>query len=188
MRSSNAGLILIVLGLLFLLDNMGYIDFGDIMSTYWPLILVLVGIRIILRHNRDESGRDSAKSAGQSKSSGINDSDYSNVMGDVRMNFANKEISYQTVNNIFGDIDLDFSESKLLADASVKVSAIFGTIHIKLPKNTKADIEGSNIAGDIQIFQQTESGFFKNIRHGDKSVGSVRFKVSVIFGDIHVTD
>lgn len=188
MRSSNAGLILITLGLLFLLDNMGYLDFGEIISTYWPLILVLIGIRIILRHKRDEPERDRYKGTEQAHSHGKYDSDYSNIMGDVHMNFANKEISYQTVNNIFGDMDLDFSESKFLADASVKVSAIFGTIRIRLPKKMNADIEGSNIAGDIQIFEQVESGLFKNIRYGEKGAGNARFKISVIFGDIRVTD
>ncbi len=42
------GLILILLGGLFLLDQMGKLDFGDIMSTYWPVIIILVGLSIIV--------------------------------------------------------------------------------------------------------------------------------------------
>ncbi|MDD8027860.1 MAG: DUF5668 domain-containing protein [Acidobacteriota bacterium] len=42
------GLILILLGGLFLLDQMGRLDFGNVMSTYWPVILILIGLSIII--------------------------------------------------------------------------------------------------------------------------------------------
>lgn len=38
------GLVLIVVGVLFLLDRMGQLDFGTLFSKYWPLILILAGI------------------------------------------------------------------------------------------------------------------------------------------------
>ncbi len=41
------GLILIVIGILFLLDNLGY-SIGSI-GKWWPVILVLIGIRLIFR-------------------------------------------------------------------------------------------------------------------------------------------
>jgi hypothetical protein len=37
------GLLLILLGALLLLDQMEKLDFGDIISRYWPLILVIAG-------------------------------------------------------------------------------------------------------------------------------------------------
>jgi hypothetical protein len=38
------GLLLILLGVFFLLDQMGQLDFGYIISRYWPLILVFAGL------------------------------------------------------------------------------------------------------------------------------------------------
>jgi len=38
------GLVLILLGVLFLLDQMGRADFGDLVSGWWPLILVAAGL------------------------------------------------------------------------------------------------------------------------------------------------
>jgi len=38
------GLILILLGVLFLLDQMGRADFGDLVSRWWPLILIAAGL------------------------------------------------------------------------------------------------------------------------------------------------
>ena len=45
------GLLLILFGVLFLLDQMGKLDFGWIISQYWPLILVFAGIWHIVSNN-----------------------------------------------------------------------------------------------------------------------------------------
>jgi len=44
------GLILIGLGILFLLDQLGRLDFGDIFSDYWPVILILIGLWSLASH------------------------------------------------------------------------------------------------------------------------------------------
>lgn len=48
------GLILIVIGVLLLLFNMGYINFNIFTSFFdlWPLLLVAIGINIIFKNNR----------------------------------------------------------------------------------------------------------------------------------------
>jgi predicted membrane protein len=38
------GFILIILGALFILDTFDIMDFGDTFSTWWPLILIIVGL------------------------------------------------------------------------------------------------------------------------------------------------
>jgi predicted membrane protein len=45
------GLILIIIGILFLLDRMGQIDFGSLFSKYWPLLLILAGLWHLLANN-----------------------------------------------------------------------------------------------------------------------------------------
>ncbi|HEY6191527.1 MAG TPA: cell wall-active antibiotics response protein LiaF [Bacteroidota bacterium] len=49
MRNLYWGFILIIIGILILLDNLGVADFGDVMSNFWPLILVFWGLAILLR-------------------------------------------------------------------------------------------------------------------------------------------
>ena len=61
--SLSWGIILIVLGVLLILDRMGYAEFdlGRFLHTWWPLILVIVGLSMLLddgrrkKHDRDES-------------------------------------------------------------------------------------------------------------------------------------
>ncbi|MFZ2054055.1 MAG: DUF5668 domain-containing protein [Candidatus Aminicenantales bacterium] len=51
------GLILILLGVLFLFDRMGRLDFGDLISRWWPLILIAAGLwHLIANQFRDIIG------------------------------------------------------------------------------------------------------------------------------------
>jgi predicted membrane protein len=42
------GLILVIFGVLFLLDRLGEFNFGDVISTYWPVILIILGFAILI--------------------------------------------------------------------------------------------------------------------------------------------
>ena len=50
------GLLLIGLGVLFLLDRLRVEDFGDLLRTYWPSIIILFGISHVLRRESIWSG------------------------------------------------------------------------------------------------------------------------------------
>lgn len=50
------GIILILLGLGFLLDQTGYIQFGDIISVYWPVILIIGGLTGLLDRKSSKTG------------------------------------------------------------------------------------------------------------------------------------
>jgi hypothetical protein len=43
-----SGLLIIAAGVIFLLANMDKLDFGDFISTYWPMILILIGLSHLL--------------------------------------------------------------------------------------------------------------------------------------------
>lgn len=44
------GIIIIILGILFLSNNLGWTDIGiwELATTYWPLILIYIGVRNIV--------------------------------------------------------------------------------------------------------------------------------------------
>ena len=46
------GLILVVIGVVFLLRNLGFLPEGA-WSTLWPVLLVLLGLFLIWRHGRE---------------------------------------------------------------------------------------------------------------------------------------
>lgn len=54
MKFSTPGVILIVIGVIFLLRNLGLadIDFIPLLRTWWPLILVAAGIGMFFNQRR----------------------------------------------------------------------------------------------------------------------------------------
>lgn len=52
-RSGVGAYILIVLGIIFLLSNFGWLPrLGPLMGQWWPLILIIIGILILTRRFR----------------------------------------------------------------------------------------------------------------------------------------
>jgi hypothetical protein len=51
-----AGLLIIVIGVIFLLGSLDKVDVGDLISEYWPLILIAIGLWHILAHNFRQVG------------------------------------------------------------------------------------------------------------------------------------
>jgi predicted membrane protein len=50
------GILLIALGVLFLLDQMGRLDFGDLVGRFWPVFFILLGLSILLSNNFKNAG------------------------------------------------------------------------------------------------------------------------------------
>lgn len=64
------GLFLIGLGVIFLFDNLGLLDFGNFISDFWPVILIAIGARIIWKaRNEGEKNVLGGKPEEQSSSS-----------------------------------------------------------------------------------------------------------------------
>lgn len=57
-KGTGIGIFFIVLGLLFLLNNLELLDIslGEIIRVYWPVILIWLGVDKLLR--RDEKSKE----------------------------------------------------------------------------------------------------------------------------------
>ena len=49
------GIVLILIGIAFLLSNLDLVDFGDLVR-FWPVILIAVGLRMVIRDRNSGSG------------------------------------------------------------------------------------------------------------------------------------
>jgi hypothetical protein len=51
-KSKFGAYILIVLGIIFLLSNLGWLPrLGPLVAQGWPLILIIVGVLLLIRHS-----------------------------------------------------------------------------------------------------------------------------------------
>jgi predicted membrane protein len=190
------GGILILFGVLFLLDNFYYIDFGDVISTYWPLILVAIGIKIIYdrrdpRVEGEESRETFAATAGEGGKSSKDGLSESNVFGDIQLQAASENFRGGSVSNVFGDIKLDLSEIKLDRGlTNVFISGVFGDVTVITPKGIPFKARTNSVAGDILVRGNKKEGLFTKLEHiegeYDKAAEKLYIQCSIVFGSINI--
>ncbi len=191
------GIILIAMGALFLFQNFNFLDIGDILSTFWPLILVALGLKIIYDRksaNEDEADfevvneTDKKKGTSQLSSDKISNT---NVFGDVNINITSQQFSGGSVSNVFGDVRIDLSQARVIdKNCKLFVNGIFGSIHIKLPKSVSAKIKANSIAGEINLKEESHDGLFVNEKLEDpnfkESAERIYINSSIVFGSVTV--
>jgi predicted membrane protein len=190
------GLILVLLGVLFLLDNFYIIDFSEAISTFWPLILIVIGIKILLDKKRDNSHHKTDSGTGpinmkSYKESGSGRISESNVFGDIHMKIDSESFTGASVNNVFGDIRLDLSGVKLTQEITkIHVSGVFGDVTIDIPDGIALNVRSNSVAGDISIRGNRKDGLFPNLTYQDEAYVKAKQKIdlqcSIVFGSINV--
>ena len=189
------GVILILFGVLFLLDNFYFLDFGDIMYTYWPLLLVAIGIKILLDHRRQQTETNKFDSqnpvnihGGTSQTDGISES---NIFGDINLNITSENFRGGSVSNIFGDMKIDISNTKAhKGTVKVFISGVFGDVTVIAPKDVPLKTRCSSVAGDISVRGSKKEGLFPkfDLVEGayDTSNTKLLISVSIVFGSINI--
>lgn len=53
------GIVLLGIGLVFLLDNFGLdIDLWDVVTEFWPMVLIIIGIKMIYTHYTSKNEKE----------------------------------------------------------------------------------------------------------------------------------
>jgi|WetSurMetagenome_2_1015567.scaffolds.fasta_scaffold546126_2 predicted membrane protein len=190
MRNLFGGLILITFGVLFLLDNLGYADFGDVISHYWPLILIFWGASILIHPKRNASSthQPNFDSTYQSSSELIHQS---NVFGDIFTKIAATNFRGGSISTVFGDSTIDLSGAAWSeGDHELKIHGVFGNSLIILPKDSAVSINANSTFGSLVVLGQSKSGFSSDIQTtaGNFESTNNRLKITItkVFGDVRV--
>ena len=192
-RPYLGAIILITLGVLFLLDNLGVADFGTIISTYWPLILILIGIRIFFRYGRSstQSSPSGSVISGATQESNASMINNSNVFGDVDLKFNSKEFRGGSISNTFGDMNIDLSEIALAeGEQLLKIDGVFGDLHVLVPKDIEITATTHSVFGDVRVLGNMKSGFGQEIFYSSPNYSAASKKLRIVsnqmFGDVKV--
>lgn len=201
-RSLWPGLILLILGILFLLDNLEVASFGHIVRTYWPLILIIIGTSILFRrrlpalesHEPQFGSTASASSdtarASQSETSSDTISETS-VFGNISVKSVSKNFRGGTLSTVFGSIDVNLTSAELApGEQHLGANSVFGSVHITLPKDIGLYVRSSCLFGDMTIMNQKRGGIaseivFKSDNY-DTAAKKLNISASQVFGDIKI--
>ena len=137
-RNTNGGLILLILGVVFLSTNLFQWNF---FAVLWPVVIITIGLSILLR--RDGGSFNTSK---QTTSEGkINETA---VFWGVDKVIKSKEFKGGEINVAFGGIKIDLREAKIAKEgAKINVNCAFGGVEILVPKDCRVITNGTGIFG-----------------------------------------
>jgi predicted membrane protein len=217
------GLLLIILGTLFLLDQMGELDFGEIIGHYWPVIFILIGFSILINSGFRDVGsgmffilfgavfllfelgildhhfwhyvwplaiivlglwiilKPALRGSGGGGFPEIkeDDLDATAVFTTLRRRIESKAFKGGEATAVFGSVELDFTPAALGADqATVELTAVFGGVEVRVPKNWKVVLAGTPILGGIHDRRSApqESG----------TTATLYLKATAVFGNVEI--
>ncbi len=198
-NSYTGGVILVIFGVLLLLDQMNALDFGDVMSRFWPLILIAIGVKIILFpknkaadvHGRVEDAQFHDISSGESERVAEDTFNETKVFGDCRHRLTHPAFSGGRCSVTFGDIDINAAEMGVApGQQTLYLNGVFGDVRLTLPSNVPVLVRANSAAGDINILGRKSEGLFiqKTYKSDDFDDAEDRLVIvaSILFGDIKV--
>lgn len=127
----GGGITLIIIGVIFLLPEIFYVSFDDILM-FWPLVFVIIGISILLRRNREKKKIDYPESPGF-------DTDYIDdtaIFGSSHKIITSDYFKGGHITAILGSARVDLTHAELAEGKyEIDVFSLFGSIEVIIPNN-----------------------------------------------------
>jgi predicted membrane protein len=147
------GSVVLFIGAVFLLDNLGYIH-GNVWNFFWPVILIAVGIGMLTR-GFERGGMFSpstgSAAAGPGLSSAGGDANTLAAwafFGGSRRRFDTQNFEGGEALAIFGGINIDLTKAGMQKEEiRLEANALFGGIDIRVPETWQVVVRGAGIFG-----------------------------------------
>ena len=165
----------LLIGVALLLNAQGIISFDIIWKLAAPLILVIIGLSIILKGNKD------SKTDVAIKKINSNDNEKTSVCStfssqNIKLN--KEKINNLELNAIFGGIEYDLRNGVIKGDIVINVTAIFGGIDIIVPDDVNVKIKSTSIFGGASNKKQLMDD--KEKKH------TIYINASCVFGGVDI--
>jgi len=170
-----SGLLLLLLGGVFLMATLGKICWSDIWR-YWPAVLILLGFSMVFRRNPVP-----IPGSGGSHGAASSDPDVrvTNILAGTDRRIDSQEFKGGDVSNILGGTKLDLLEAKLAAgEWLLTVSTVLGGVEILVPRYWRIEVHPTNMLGgvDDHTRQTPDAGGGKLIIKASALLGGIEIK------------
>jgi hypothetical protein len=168
-----SGLFLILLGVVFLLAELGRIGWGDVWR-WWPAVLILLGISIVFK--RAPVALPGSARAGAA--SGEDSVSINNILAGSDRRVISREFKGGDIANILGGTKLDLLEAKLApGDWLLTVSTVLGGVEILVPRDWRIEVNPTNMLGGVDDHTR---------QNPDAAGGRLIIKASALLGGIDI--
>jgi lia operon protein LiaF len=165
------GLVLIVLGVLFIISRFLHISAW---ALIWPLLLIIIGIWIIFREKQAEEG------------SGFEFKLLGDISREGKWNLQTEEFKV-----LIGDINLDLMQADIPDGETLLTMHWFvGDVELKIPRDVGISLSSGGLVVDTYVFGEKEEKFFGTVQKNSSNYGKakkqIRVKANCFVGDIKV--
>jgi predicted membrane protein len=202
------GILLIGLGILFLLDTANVLNVRELIATFWPLILVFIGVRMLIRRQMG-SGRASTDGAdrGASGGSGWNAAqaapggasratgsaggsearastgatvEESILFGNANARVVSTMFRGGKISCIFGGADVDLAGATLAPGThTLKVDCVFGGVPVRIPAGMAVTVAADGVLGEVTVNGLKKEGFFPALEWTSPSYASASARLQI---------
>lgn len=145
------GLLVILIGVMLEVSQLNLLPFN--IWNLWPLFIVAIGISVLVRPQKywEQKYIKNTSSVGEDAIS--ESQSFSSVTKRVKTDkFTGGHIS-----SVFGEYKLDLRESKIVDGSTLDVEAVFGSVEVWVPTNTKVINRIDTFAGNFDDHTATSS-------------------------------
>ncbi|MCU0286101.1 MAG: cell wall-active antibiotics response protein [Acidobacteria bacterium] len=159
------GIIITAVGVLFLLNNLHYIQFG--FKELWPIFIIIIGLEIISGvlfrrrvmkkwHEMDDKDKEKMKSGCCAGFYTMDDGDsdfihISAILGGGKYMFANQKLKGGNISTLMGGCEIDLRNAEMEGDSMIiETSCIMGGIEMKVPKHWEVVMQGTPVMGSME--------------------------------------
>lgn len=155
-RGRGPGIPLTIIGSLFTLEAIGDVvhydfwdTFADVLSNFWPLVFVFIGIAILMRSklfpHKSATVVEEGEEPGKSDESHL---DELTIFGGVEKKLKSNDFRGGRVTSFFGGSTIDLTEARMAhEDVRIDVFSMFGGNTFVIPADWSVDIKVTAIFG-----------------------------------------
>ena len=140
---STGNIIGLAIGVLLLLSSQGIVNSRIISKLIAPAILILIGIKIILRDSFNKSMKKNIDVDTNRKDY----LEYTAILGTQKETYPNQQFTGASILTIFGGMELDLTTAIINEDIVINSTSIFGGVDIIVPTNVNVKISSIPIFG-----------------------------------------
>lgn len=131
----------LTVGVLFLLSSQGIVNSRIVGKLIFPVILILIGVKIIFRDNFSKNVKKNININRQERL------EYTSIFSGQKEIYPNQRFGGASILAIFGGIELDLRNAVINEDIVINSTSICGGVDILVPSNVNVKISSIPIFG-----------------------------------------